>query len=130
MDGVVTEQALPEPPTPSPAASGHMRLEDVSGLFMWVSAQIAGTEGRITASIERHMQEERERWTSIEETLRHLDHRVEVLEERNALDQATYNARVKPVRTIAGWVGAHYRDIAFLAIAILTALGIINGAAT
>jgi hypothetical protein len=125
----MTEQALPEPPTPSPAASGHMRLEDVSGLFMWVSAQIAGTEGRITASIEKQAKEADRRWGEFERALGLIEQRVEKLEDRDERADTIRAARMGPFRSSASWVGDHYRDIAFLAIAILTALGIINGTA-
>lgn len=103
-------------PEPGPAASGHMTIGDVTSLLTYVSGQIANSEARVT-----------QRMDEFEATLGTIVGRVGDLEGDSHDRALVRQARVAPVKTVAGVIHTYWRDVALLVVGIAAIFGVVIG---
>ena len=141
-DRLVTEK-IPDQVsvTSTPIGVGGMATLDVTGLVGMLSGMLGAMEGRILERMRENSEAARDRWalhdaelernrTAIVSRFRAVEGRIEevnvavTLHHEAAHDQRiAADARIKPIRTVSGWLWANRKDLLLLALAILAVLG-------
>ena len=120
------------------AANGAMTVSEVTGLVNLFTSMLNTSTAQIIARIDDNAKSEAERWRKhdlelernrvavVERFLkieRSLDEHLQVAnahftKERD--EDIRLDARVRPVKSVVGWVWSHWRDLALLAIGLIT----------
>lgn len=128
---LVSDEGVPELETRRAFAGEQVASVDaIAVLIQSFATMIGKMEDRITGRITENAEASKERWQRWEAEFKAYqatnDHRVALVEgqirdylAREHDDDVRNDARVRPVKTLAGWVWGNWRDIVLLAIALI-----------
>lgn len=122
-----------------PTNGGQMSVTEVTGLVQLFNNQLLAMEGRLAAKMDENSRAAAERWArhdqELEANTKRIVARFEKLEaailvvektleahlDREHEEDLITEARVKPVKTVFGWLWSHWRDLLLLFIGLVAA---------
>ena len=131
----VTEQ----PPAPPEAASSSvMTVTEFTGLLGLITSMLAAMEARIIGRLDENSRLAAERWTRHDDdskrVLALIDARFERIEglvnghlDAERVEDLELRARIKPVKSAAGFIGRNWRGIVIVIMSALGILGLAEG---
>ena len=123
----------------SELGNGRMSVTEVTGLVQLFNNQLLAMEGRLSAKMDDNSRAAADRWRKHDEELEANTSRIvtrfEKIEghiikvetvltahlDREHDEDVASEARVKPVKTVVGWLWLHWRDLVLLFIGIVAA---------
>ena len=130
---------IEQPPAPPEAtASSVMTVTEFTGLLGLITSMLAAMEARIIGRLDENSRLAAERWTRHDDdskrVLALIDARFERIEglvnghlDAERVEDLELRARIKPVKSAAGFIGRNWRGIVIVIMSALGILGLAEG---